>query len=94
MKKQSLLQQFLDRSDLAEENLPGKPLIEILGEERILVENHQGITQYGVDQICIRVCYGMVSITGCNLRLRHVARNKLLIVGEIDSVVLRRRKCQ
>lgn len=94
LKKQSLLQQLLDRSDLPDENLPGKPLIEILGESRILVENHQGITEYGFDQIGIRVCYGMVNITGRNLRLRHAARNKLLIVGKIDSVTLQRRQCQ
>ena len=86
MEKKPILQKILDRCDLGEEDLPGRPLVEIMGDGRILVENHQGITEYGSDQICIRVCYGAICVSGSNLRLRHAACKKLLIIGRIDAV--------
>ncbi len=83
-----ILQQILDKTDLSEESLPGKPVVELLGDCRVLVENHRGITQYDLDRICIRVCYGVVAITGCNLQLRQMTGGKLLIVGMIQGVEL------
>ena len=85
-KDKSFLQQLLDQSDLAEENIPGKPIVELLGDCRILVENHRGITEYGLERICIKVCYGIVQVTGCNLRLRQVTNRKLLITGKIQGL--------
>ncbi len=90
--KKSVLQQLLDHTDLAEESIPGKPIVEVLGDRRILVENHCGITEYGFERICIRVCYGTICIAGSNLRLRQVTNRKLLIVGTIKGIELQRRK--
>ena len=92
--KKSIVQLLLDRCALEEEDLAGKPLVEILGDGRLLVENHQGIVQYGLGLICIRVSYGTVSVAGSNLKLRHAACRKLLITGQIDTVSLHRGKCK
>ena len=92
--KESLLQQLLDRLDLSEEELPGKPLLELLGDCRVLVENHQGITEYTPERIGIRVCYGSIHINGQNLRLHRVSGRKLLIVGLIHNISLRKRCCK
>lgn len=88
--RKSVLQHILDRSDLMDEAMPGKPLIELIGDGRLLIENHYGITEYSLTRICVRVSYGGVIVAGCNLRLRQMSSRKLLICGRIDGVELLR----
>lgn len=90
-KKKFFIQQLLDRSNLTEENIPGNPIVELLGESRVLIENHRGITEYGLSRICVQVNYGFLCVIGGNLKLRHVTKHKLLITGEICNIEVVRR---
>lgn len=85
------MQRLTEGMDLPAESVPGLPLVEISGEKRVLIENHRGVTQYGRDQICVRVRYGLVSVRGCELELARMSRERLVICGRIDSVSLIRR---
>lgn len=81
---------ILDRlalaTDLPGEALPAQPVVEILGDRRVLVENHAGVTKYGETDICIRVHYGYVRVSGCQLRLAKMTKQQIIICGIIDSV--------
>lgn len=72
------------------EPVPGMPLVEIAGQCRVLIENHRGVTCYGRDQIRIRVHYGEVEVTGCNLELARMSREAVVITGRIQCVRLLR----
>ena len=84
------MQQILDCLNLSEECVPGKPVAELLGDRRILIENHGGIVEYCDNRIGIRVCYGTLGVNGRNLRLRQMTGGKLLIIGLIDSIDVKR----
>lgn len=71
--------------------LPGLPLIEICGKNRMLIENHQGIVGYGSREIQIKVRYGRIVVCGENLKLKNMSKEKLVITGEICAVSLRGR---
>lgn len=77
--------------DLPAEPMPGLPLVEISGDRRVLIENHRGVTQYGTDQICVKVKYGYVSIQGCGLELARMTKEELIICGRIDGITIIRR---
>lgn len=81
---------FLERvvfgADLPAEHLPGVPIVEIAGEHRVLIENHQGVTAYGCREICVKVRFGTVSVCGVDLDLARMSRHQLVITGKIDSV--------
>lgn len=64
------------------------PLIEILGDHRVLVENHRGLVGYTDDQIIIRVNNGYVFVKGISLKLRLMSKEKLVICGKIHAVQL------
>lgn len=85
---------FTDRlaavTDLPDEPIPGLPLVEIAGERRVLIENHQGVTQYGRQSIQVRVKFGQVCICGAELELARMTKGQLVISGRIDSVSLLR----
>lgn len=71
--------------------LPGSPLVEICGQNRLLIENHRGIAGYGHSEIMVNVCYGRIIVCGENLKLRNMSKEKLVITGSICAVRLQRR---
>ena len=85
------MQRLVDRADLYGEVLPGGPIVEIAGENRVLVERHRGVTAYSGEKICIQLSYGMLCICGCNLELTRMSRDLLVITGRIDTIQIIRR---
>ena len=84
---------FWDRLDLPGESFPGQVLIEITGENRVLIEHHRGVREYSQDRIGVNVKYGVVQICGSCLELRCMTKDLLVISGKIDCVHLIRREC-
>ena len=69
-----------------------QPIIEIVGDRRVLIENHWGVAAYGKEKILVCVKFGSVCICGCNLEMMHMTKEQLVICGRIDSVSLQRRR--
>lgn len=86
--QRSLFRRLLDGADLAEEALPLQPVVELLGDDRVLIENHKGVTQYCTERIRARVSFGAVDVQGVDLRLRYMTGQKLVIAGKIDCIQL------
>ena len=91
MQRPNLIQKLADGADLSGEVLPKVPLIEIVGDSRVLIECHESVIQYGKEEICVRVKYGIVSIYGNNLELIKMTHEQLVIIGQICSLSLQRR---
>jgi sporulation protein YqfC len=85
-----MLEKWLDRLDLADEPVPGRSVVEIVGCERVLIEKHSGVIQYGDQMICVRATYGIVRICGSCLELTQMTRYQLIISGCIHCVQLER----
>ena len=88
----SWIRRMADRSGLDEEVLPTMPLVEIAGDNRVLIEGHKGVTEYSREKICVKVRYGHVSVCGCGLELSRMSREHLVITGRIDCVQFGRRR--
>lgn len=73
-------------AELPMECAPGSPLVEIVGYQRVLIENHQGVTAYGSHEIRVKVCFGQLCISGLNLELACMSKQQLVITGEIQAV--------
>lgn len=88
----SFAQRFVDGVDLPGESLPRQPLLELCGDKRVLIENHGGVMEYGMEKIQVRVKYGAICICGSGLRLCRMSGQQLVITGKIETVnVLRGR---
>lgn len=77
--------------DLIGEPLPGQPLVELAGDRRVLIEHHGGVVQYCREQICVRVCYGTVCISGCGLEINRMSGQQLVVSGRIDQITITRK---
>ena len=78
-------------ADLPGETIPGQCLVEIAGENRVLIENHKGVTMYECDKIHVRVRFGELCVCGAGLELARMTKCQLVITGRIDCVALKRR---
>ena len=92
-KRRNIFEQIMDQSVFAPESVPGQSIVEIAGEQRVLIENHQGVAAYGREQILVNVKFGYICICGCNLEMLHMTKEQLIICGKIESVGLQRRRC-
>lgn len=93
-KKKNMLEWFSAGIDLPFDQIPGNFLLELLGEGRILIENHNGVREYGMEKIEIKCEFGHVTINGKDLALCHMSKEKLVIKGKINSIAIHRRKYQ
>ncbi len=75
-------------ADLPGESVPGQSLVEILGDRRVLLENHCGVTKYSQECICVKVRYGQIQISGCDLHLMKMTKQQIIICGRIEAVTL------
>ena len=69
------------------------PLLEIAGDQRLLIERHKGVLGYDKEKICIKLSFGMVLVHGCNLEITHMSRVQLVITGKIHNIVFKRGNC-
>lgn len=85
------VQQLADRADLQGEALPGIPIVELAGDRRVLIERHNGVTEYSPQRICVGVSYGVVSIIGRELKLMRMSKEQVVICGRVDEISILRR---
>lgn len=83
MRKQGNKKRFL-----ADAPMPGIPLTEILGNRRVLIENHLGILAYSADEICIKVKKGSVRVEGEALIIDCISSERVVITGRIFGIRL------
>lgn len=74
------------------EQLQPRTLVEIVGKQRVLVEHHRGILGYGTEEILVGTGYGILRITGSELRLCCMSRQQLFVSGRIDALTLEGRE--
>lgn len=90
MKKNPAAQERFLSGRYANRLFQTEPLVEVVDNRRVLIENHQGIISYGSEEICTKVRHGCVSVTGTGMELACMTKEKLVIVGNIYSVRMTR----
>jgi sporulation protein YqfC len=66
------------------------PVLHLTGSERLLMENHRGLLEYGRGKIRIASTAGVVEIEGQDLAIKSVGRDEVLVTGNIGNIVINR----
>lgn len=85
-REKNIMQRLAVSADLEDEPLPGLPLVEIAGDQRVLVENHFGVMEYSDSAVGIKVKFGKVLVCGSKLRLSRMTKGQLIISGCVECV--------
>ena len=86
MKNGRLIQKIPFQSDLPGEILPMQTVTELIGQNRVLVENHKGICVYNSAKIILKVSFGRICISGTELMLACMSRHQVVITGNIFGI--------
>ena len=68
---QSIKQKLAETSEIPKDMLLGLPLLTILGELELVIENYSSIIEYTESVIRIRTKTGQIHIQGLNLRITY-----------------------
>lgn len=89
-RQQSWINSVLHSMQVEGVSLPLQPVLELCGDRRVLIENHDGVTEYSLERICVQVRFGKIVISGSDLYLRRMQGHVLVITGRIDHICLNR----
>ena len=65
-----------------------QPVVEIVGRNRVLIENHNGIVRYEEHCIGVKMNYGVLRVQGRKLELKEISTQQLVIIGIIHTISL------
>jgi len=88
LRSKDLLQKIAERLEFGNEALPGTPVVEIMGSDRVLIENHRGVQQFSTERITVCMRYGLLCVCGNCMELKQMSESKLVIYGQIEQVLL------
>ena len=74
--------------DLPADAVAGLPLIELIGDKQLRVENHRGILAYDPREIHIGGGKVAIRVKGLDMELKVMNAGELLITGQIFGVEL------
>lgn len=82
-----LYEQLPVKLDLMGESL-GLPLVELIGDQRVIIEHHRGIVEYEKGKICVNTALGQIGIYGSGLELAKMGTDQLVILGRICRICI------
>ena len=88
MRKSGFVRSLVMQTGLDPDPVSNLPLIEISGDSRVLIENHEGIISYNCSEVCVRIGCGSVVVCGAGMYLAQIRKDSLAIVGKISGVAL------
>lgn len=85
------LRDRLGQMDLPQEVVLGWPRSVLLGDEKLIVERHQGIYACTDTEIVIRTSAGLLHVSGTDLSLGRYDRDDLVVFGKISNLAYKPR---
>ena len=79
----------LRQADIPQELVFGWPRSVLLGDEKLIVEQHQGIYACTEEEIILKTMCGHLVITGQKLSLSRYDRDGLVVFGRIEKLSYR-----
>ena len=80
---------FGDACGLSKDVLAGLPVISMLGDCEIFIENYRGILEYSNEYLKVSTKIGNIKIEGKNFVIFHMNQDEILLKGIINKVSLK-----
>lgn len=84
-----MLLQRLRRADIPQELVLGWPRSVLLGDEKLIVEQHKGIFACTQQEIVVKTLCGLLVVSGENLSISRYSRDDLVVFGKIAKLSYR-----
>lgn len=72
--------------ELPKEIMLDLPLISLVGQEEVTIENYKGILEYSEEMVRIGTTAGILSLKGRGLCLKQLSAECMVVTGKVDSL--------
>lgn len=72
--------------EIPDEVVSDRPKITTVGRREVFVENYKGIIEFSNEIVKINTNYGIITITGKNMKIREITSEDIIIFGDIDNI--------
>lgn len=86
MKENNIKHKLATILDLPKEVILQFPLISLIGNEEIVIQNHRGLIQYTSDIIRLKTIISIIKIEGKNLIIKKITSETIEIKGIVTSL--------
>ena len=86
MDKKSLKTRITDAAGMPKDVLFGVPIVTIIGQNEVCIENYRGILEYTDKLIRIQTKLGRIHVLGRNLQIEYYTNDEMKIVGHINLI--------
>ncbi|HZK27332.1 MAG TPA: sporulation protein YqfC [Thermoclostridium sp.] len=72
--------------EIPEEVVSDRPKITTIGRKEVFVENYRAIIEFTNEIVKINSNYGVITITGKNMKIREITNEDIIIIGDIENI--------
>ena len=78
--------ELIEKLDLPKDVMCNLPRITVIGNEEILIENHNGIESFDNECIKVNTKCGCVKIAGRNFEILYIAAETIVVSGQFKAI--------
>lgn len=82
----SIRNKMAELSELPKDVVMGMPVLTMMGQMELSLENYRGIIEYTDTIVRIQTKSGQIKVTGKNLQVAYYTNDEMKVNGRIDSI--------
>ncbi len=86
MRKNLLKSRVSDAANIPKDVILGVPLVRMVGQEELYIENYRGILEYTDTFIRVQTKIGQIHLSGKKLEIIYYTNDEMKVVGHIESL--------
>lgn len=86
MEKKTFINRMADAANMPKDVVLGVPILTMIGQMEVSVENYRGILEYTDLLIRVQTKIGQIKIIGKSLQIDYYTNDEMKVTGHIDSI--------
>ena len=82
------LRKLAEKTDISADTLLGEPTVVLAGYRELWVDRHKSILEYSDEKIVIALHRGVLTVSGTELRLKQMVKERLAVRGKITGLTI------
>ena len=82
----TLRYRMADAANMPKDVVLGVPIVTLIGQFEVNIENYRGIIEYTDTLIRIKRKHGLIKMMGKNLKIEYYTNDEMKITGHIDKI--------